>query len=50
MILIAFPVDPMLSVVIHIDYDRITFPRGKFYWDYSIATSISLIRSKYLKR
>ena len=44
LVFIAFPVDPMLIVVAHIDYGRITFPRGHFYWDYYIATSILVKR------
>ena len=44
LVFIAFPVDPMLTIVVHMDYGCITFSRGHFYWEYSVATSISVIR------
>ena len=34
LVFIAFPVDPVLTVVAHIDYRCVTFLRGYFYWDY----------------
>ena len=33
LVFIAFPVDPLLMVAAHIDYGRINFTRGHFYWD-----------------
>ena len=33
LVFIAFPVDLVLMVVAHIDYGRINFQKGNFYWD-----------------
>ena len=34
LVFIAFPVDPVLTVVANIDYRCVAFLRRHFYWDY----------------